>query len=395
MDDWSDAELVTRARAGDAHAFGLLAARHQAPARRAARRLVPQAELAEDLVQEAVLQAYLSLDRLRTPERFGAWLLGIVRNVGRSAHRARPPATFSLEALTGGVRFEAIGFSAMAPDPAELAERRELGRQVQEAIGRLPAGSRAAALLFYGEDRSLQEIATRLDLSIVAVKSRLHAARRQLRVQLPPPAGPPARRAGAAGRFAMVPMTIADVIASGPPDAPRYVVILWDGPGRRILPIWIGPAEALAIAGALQALPTARPLTYSFISSLLAALDATVEEVRIVALRDSVYYAEVALQGAPGRQALDARPSDALALAARMGGAVRVAEAVLAEAAIAVPVAQGAAPNGQGSVAIAAELQQQWAALAPGGPGPDPAQRAQESAVLLARVFGPAGMQSI
>src|SRR5438445_13635909 len=85
----TDSELVALARSGDKEAFGQLIDRHQARAMRVARGTVRNEDAAEELVQEAMLQAYLSLDRLREDVRFASWLHGIVLNVCRHYLRDR------------------------------------------------------------------------------------------------------------------------------------------------------------------------------------------------------------------------------------------------------------------------------------------------------------------
>ena len=84
MDQRIDTELVALARSGDKSAFGQLIERYQPMARRIAIGMVGNENIARELVQEALLQAYLSLNRLRDDERFKSWLYGIVLNVCRS-----------------------------------------------------------------------------------------------------------------------------------------------------------------------------------------------------------------------------------------------------------------------------------------------------------------------
>jgi len=117
VEERADIELVALARGGDKDAFGLLAERYQPLARRFAMRLVTNAVLAQDLAQEAMLQAYLSLNHLRDPARFRAWLCGIVSNVCRSHIRDRRVDFFSLEAMAGGLQFDAVPFSGTAATP--------------------------------------------------------------------------------------------------------------------------------------------------------------------------------------------------------------------------------------------------------------------------------------
>src|SRR5689334_7314867 len=88
----ADAELVRRARGGDRDAFAALVGRHHAMLVRCCRRLAGP-DLALDAAQDAVVTALLSLDRLRRPESFGAWLVGIGLNAARVALRGSDPLT--------------------------------------------------------------------------------------------------------------------------------------------------------------------------------------------------------------------------------------------------------------------------------------------------------------
>ena len=82
-------------------AFGALAERHQGMARRVAAIVLRQPEAAREMANEAMLQAYLSLDRLRDPDRFQSWLHGIVLNVCRGHLRDQRRAPLSLEEMAG------------------------------------------------------------------------------------------------------------------------------------------------------------------------------------------------------------------------------------------------------------------------------------------------------
>ena len=86
---------------------------------------------------------------------------------------------------------------------------------------------------------------------------------------------------------------------------------------KRTLVIYIGPAEAQAIAFAQQAISTPRPMTHDLIVDLIEALGATVELVVVTALRERTFYAELRLVTTRGRHSVSARPSDAVAIAVR------------------------------------------------------------------------------
>lgn len=114
----------------------------------------------------------------------------------------------------------------------------------------------------------------------------------------------------------------------------RHVVILKDTDRERYLPIWIGPWEASSIAMRLQGLESERPLTHDLFTSALDVLGVTVERVIIAALADETYHATLVLDRGGTQFEVDARPSDALALAVRTGSRIYAALEVLEQAAL-------------------------------------------------------------
>ena len=98
-DSRGDADLTALARLGNKDAFGELAVRHQTMAERIALRIGAAPDMARELAQEAMIQAYVLLGRLRDDERFQSWLFGIVLNVCRSYLRTRRISHLSIEAL--------------------------------------------------------------------------------------------------------------------------------------------------------------------------------------------------------------------------------------------------------------------------------------------------------
>lgn len=112
------------------------------------------------------------------------------------------------------------------------------------------------------------------------------------------------------------------------------IVLLREREGHRYLPVWIGAAEASAIAFAQQGLVPPRPQTHDLLLDVLTALGRTVEEVRITEYRDNIFYAELVLDGGT---TVGSRTSDAVALALRAGCRIVSAEAVLDEVGVPVP----------------------------------------------------------
>jgi len=120
-----------------------------------------------------------------------------------------------------------------------------------------------------------------------------------------------------------------------PANAP--VVLLREQVGdQRVLPIYIGPEEAKAIALALEGVIPPRPLTHDLLRDTLVSLGATVVRVTVTALEDRTFYAELELRLDDRTVRVSSRPSDAIALAVRVDAPIFAAESVLDEAA-AVP----------------------------------------------------------
>ncbi len=115
-------------------------------------------------------------------------------------------------------------------------------------------------------------------------------------------------------------------------DAQSPVVILSDKKQEKVLPIWIGLCEARAIGLGLSGDVTPRPFTYDLVAAIIRTMKAKVERIIIVDLRDQVFYAQVEISVNGMVSKIDARPSDALALASRMGAPIFVKKSVLEKA---------------------------------------------------------------
>jgi RNA polymerase sigma factor (sigma-70 family) len=312
----ADAELVGAARAGDKGAFAELVNRHRGTALALASRILSDPDVAFDAVQEATVVAMVSLDRLRSPERFGAWLCGIALNLARRWLRqlraASTPMPVQLVAVT---------------TPEEQAEAADTATLVYQAVAQLPPGQRRAVLLFYWKGLTQAEVAVELGISLGAVKARMHQARAALEPRLSPLVEveevPTVSQIMPPG---WVDVTVAEV-RRGPSDDPVpgvHAVLLDEVGGDRRLPIYIAPPEATALALSLETTEMPRPMTYQLASSLVAASGAEVTEVRITRLVESTFYAVVVVAGPSGPTEVDARPSDALNLALVAGSPVRV-----------------------------------------------------------------------
>jgi hypothetical protein len=118
------------------------------------------------------------------------------------------------------------------------------------------------------------------------------------------------------------------------PTNNRFIVILRDDQNHRLLPIVVGSNEAQAIALHLEKIIPPRPLTHDLMRNLLDSIDARIARVVVNDLRDSTYYALIALKWDGNQHDVDARPSDAIALALRLHAPIFVDEKVMRRAAI-------------------------------------------------------------
>jgi len=130
----------------------------------------------------------------------------------------------------------------------------------------------------------------------------------------------------------MIPVEVTGVSVCPPYQG--YVVILREKDGERWLPIFIGAAEAQAISLLLQDLHYSRPLTFDLFHNLIKAASGQVQRIAVTELKDNTFYALVDLKTLQGSQQIDARPSDAIALALKSKVPILVAEEVMNAAGI-------------------------------------------------------------
>src|SRR5262245_8539620 len=138
----------------------------------------------------------------------------------------------------------------------------------------------------------------------------------------------------------MIEMTVAGVRIEFPSNSP--IVLLREAEGERFLPIWIGQSEAQAIAIGQQGLATPRPMTHDLLKNILDEMAVQVTSITIPELRDGVFHAVIGLQRNGSAYEISSRPSDAIALAVRLGCKIFANEDVLEEASILIP------PDGEG-----------------------------------------------
>ena len=320
----SDETLVRAARAGDREAFAQLVDRHMLVLLAVCRRVAADRWLAEDAAQESVVQAMVSLERLRDGTRFGPWLLAIGVNVTRRLCRRRNRADLLAGALLGG-----ITIGGAENDPAAEVEQGEVAAIVREGVLTLPEGQRRAIQAFYFDELSYEESAAALGTRAGSIKTRLHKARRHLKETLQ--VRLKEEEAMPVDTKEPVEVRVRDVRRRRTDEENDYhVVVLEEVAGERHLPIWVGPFEGTSIAAHLLGMETPRPLTFTLMASLLRKSGVQVKQVQIEKLAGETFYAAVELRLGKTRTSVDARPSDAIALALVEGVPIRVSPEVFA-----------------------------------------------------------------
>jgi RNA polymerase sigma factor (sigma-70 family) len=308
---------VRAALAGAKGPLGELLSRHWETAVALAARVLGSADLGRDAAQEASVAVMTDLAALRSPDRFGAWFCGIALNVSRRWVRQ----------LRGEVLGGEWDTTAVEPGPAEAAESAEVVARVRAAVSALPAGQRDAVWLFYLQGLTHREVAAHLKITVGAVKSRLHQARAALTPALADMSDDlkgTAMAVTAAAQWPEVTVTGIRRRQGGDDWRRAHVMIMRERGGDRTLPIWIGPAEAAAMAVELESAESPRPFTAKLAASLVQAAGARIEEVRITRLTDGVFYATVLVQSPAGVHEVDARPSDAVNIALAAGRPIKV-----------------------------------------------------------------------
>lgn len=170
----SDDALVRAARLGDDHAFGVLVDRHGPPMLRYARRLVGGSEAdAGEVVQEAFISAWRSLDTFRGDSSLRTWLFRLVHRRAVDLQRHRRPTPIDDELMSRAMH-------ASRDNPLQDVLDSELLEALQRALEELPWNQRAAWLLREVEGMGYDEIARTMGTTVGSVRGHLHRGRRQL-----------------------------------------------------------------------------------------------------------------------------------------------------------------------------------------------------------------------
>ncbi|MCX7681469.1 MAG: sigma-70 family RNA polymerase sigma factor [Anaerolineae bacterium] len=179
-----ESKWITLAQNGDQTAFSRLVGAYQTPVYNLAYRMLGNKADAEDATQETFLRAYVHLRSYDSQRPFSSWLLSIASHYCIDRLRRRRMTWLSLEdeivASDGTGEVTEIYLNNDVPNPESVIAQREQEMQIQRLLAALSPTDRAAMTLRYWYDYSYEEIAEVLNLTVSAVKSRLHRARRDL-----------------------------------------------------------------------------------------------------------------------------------------------------------------------------------------------------------------------
>jgi len=184
-----DRELATLAARGQERAFRELLTRYERPVFSLVYRMVRDRTLAEDLAQEAFIRAFNAIGSYKTSYKFSNWILKIANNHTIDYLRKRKLDTISIDGSPHASSPEEVSQTRLVipsedEDPHEYLEHKELGGQIETAIGELREEYRTVVLLRHVEGHSYDEIADIMDLPLGTVKTYLHRARGELKARL-------------------------------------------------------------------------------------------------------------------------------------------------------------------------------------------------------------------
>ncbi|MCY4554662.1 MAG: sigma-70 family RNA polymerase sigma factor, partial [Candidatus Poribacteria bacterium] len=178
----NDIQLIHRILSGDEAAFSALVRKYQKSVHALAWRKIGDFHIAEEIAQDAFLQAYKNLARLRNPNQFAGWLYVIASNLCKRWHQSNKPAMQSLDDASVGA-VEGFSYRRYVSEQREVEAMEHRHEIVKELLETLPESERTVVTLYYLGEMTAKEIGNFLGVSVNTIKSRLRRARERLQAE--------------------------------------------------------------------------------------------------------------------------------------------------------------------------------------------------------------------
>lgn len=185
----SDQQVVQLARDGSERAYRELIGRYQRPVFSLIYRLVRDREKAEDLAQDTFIKVLNNIDRYKPEYKFSSWIFKIAHNTSLDHLRKKEPETLSIDGSPHARTAAEVEASTITPEsggenPEEYTLNRQLGAEIEDALGTLRADYRTAIVLCHVEGRPYEEIAEIMEVPLGTVKTYIHRGRKELMQRL-------------------------------------------------------------------------------------------------------------------------------------------------------------------------------------------------------------------
>jgi uncharacterized protein len=320
----SDIELVESALNGEKKAFNFLVDKYYSYCLNKAYKFINDKDVAKDLVQNGLIEAYFGLGNLKNKNSFKQWLGGIINNICKSYLRANNKKYLSLKQYYEGFH------------DSEVAEEGKVVEIILSAVRSLEPKTGRVVIDFYYEGKSIQEICTEHFISAALVKVRLHRARKELKSLLETNSELKEYRQYFKNRHIMKEVKVMDMVLGGK-DNQSCSVLLYEQESFRVLPIVISKEEAEAMLIAMKNIDFPRPLTFNLITEIIRTNNLKPEGAYITGLLDGVFISLLKLKSENSLKEYDSRPSDAITLALMFKCPIFVSQRVLDKVGFPVP----------------------------------------------------------
>lgn len=337
MKSESDIKLIESALGGDKHAFSVLADKYYTYCLNKAYKYVNDRDVAKDLVQNGLIEAYFCLRNLKNKGSFKHWLGGIINNTCKKYLRDNNKKYLSLKQY-----YEEDSIDS------ESIEEEKVVEIILRAIRSLAPKNAKIVVDYYYEGKSIEEISEEHFISTTLVKVRLHRARKELRSILQKSSDLKDYQQYFKNRQAMKEVQVVDMVLGGENNK-RCSVLLYNPESFRVLPIVITREEAEAMLIAMKGIDFPRPLTFNLITDIIRTNGLKPDGAYITDLSNGVFISLLKLKIGTDIKEYDSRPSDAITIALMFNRPIFVCQKVLDKAGFAVSEEyKGIVPQGKG-----------------------------------------------